>query len=169
MYNFPHEEPTADDWRTWYRFWLMNTEPGMTLTKPLGAWINPTHRLWNWRWNTDGDALLQKINDTVNVYMPSGGRRRTRSKARYTKVRTGTAEEFKGNTATVIVEREGEVLLVNSGPEMAKGIDRQEGFWNYVRLHEGEWMWENIENETQDLTWLAAGLKDETMVAVTDG
>ena len=30
-------------------------------------------------------------------------------------------------------------------------------------------MWENIENETQGLTWLAAGLRDGTVVAVTDG
>ena len=60
-------------------------------------------------------------------------------------------------------------ILVSTGPEMKEGIDRQEGFWDYIRSHGGEWMWEHIKNAHQDLAWLTTGLRDGTVVAVTDG
>ena len=47
-YKFPKESPTQEDWTTWTHFWKQHTVGNFELPTPLGKWINPTHRVWEW-------------------------------------------------------------------------------------------------------------------------
>ena len=114
------------------KFLESNTEPGMILRKTLGKWINPTHKTWDWRWDSGSDTLFHLPGQVADVYLPAAGRRRTRSEAKYIRVRTTGREDFIGNTASFMMVGDSGAILVSTRPEMKEGIDRQEGFWDYV-------------------------------------
>ena len=43
---FPREQPSDDDWNLWTNFWKSWTRDNFELPSPLGAWVFPSHRIW---------------------------------------------------------------------------------------------------------------------------
>ena len=61
------------------------------------------------------------------------------------------------------------VRYLGFGPSLESGPSQPSDFWDYLRSLGGEWMWDGVEEEGQDLQWLVDGLKGGTIIAVTDG
>lgn len=59
--DFPAERPTLGDWRNWAAIWTRYTGPGLTLHRPLGDWIHPTNRLWQWVYDRDTNVVTQMV------------------------------------------------------------------------------------------------------------
>ena len=76
---FPRKIPTRDDWNKWFNFWHNFTTTGNKLKVPLGNWINPTHRIWEWYYREDADDLQRIKGNTLFHYKPAAGLRFTRS------------------------------------------------------------------------------------------
>ena len=60
-YKFPKEAPTQEDWIIWRRFYKQHTVWNFKLSTPLGEWIYPTYRVWEWYYNEEGSSLQQRM------------------------------------------------------------------------------------------------------------
>ena len=56
-YKFLKEAPTQENWITWIQFWKQHTVRNFDISTPLGKWIHPTHRVWEWYYNKEGSML----------------------------------------------------------------------------------------------------------------
>jgi hypothetical protein len=166
-YTFPREEPTDSDWSVWKEFWYSYLTTQLVLPRPLGRWLYPTHRQWKWFFN-DGEILYRTDGGVVH-YGRREGRTRTRGEQIYVIVRFVEGEQISGLPCTVVELGSDTVLLQNSGPEMAADSSSTGTFWEYLRSWGGDWMWDGIQDEQQDISWLVEGLKSGTLICVTDG
>jgi hypothetical protein len=66
-YTFLREKSIRQDWDLWVNFWHGFTTTGGKLKTPLGGWMNPIHRIWNWYYNKERDKLYH-INGTTIKY-----------------------------------------------------------------------------------------------------
>ena len=73
IYKFPKEIPTQEDWITWRRFWKQYTVGNFELSTPLGEWIHPTHRVWEWYYDEEGSSLQQHTSSGTCFYVPAAG------------------------------------------------------------------------------------------------
>ena len=70
---------------------------------------------------------------------------------------------------SVTIETEQYILRHDTGDALAVAPSQPDDFWTFLRSWGGEWMWESVEDENQDLTWLVEALKNNTALLVTDG
>jgi hypothetical protein len=81
--NFPLEQPTKQDWDGWMNFWHSFTTTGRKLKVPLGKWTNPTHQIWMWYYNQEGDELYHVRGDTIKHFRQATKWQCTRSTTAY--------------------------------------------------------------------------------------
>ena len=168
-YDFAREEPTAADWRNWIVFWTRFTHPGLFLMDPLGKWTEPTHRKWTWYYDVEHGIVEHKNGNVVEYYHLLQGRTRTRGEQLYVRTRTEKDKSPEGVPATVSFIDANTINLLGHGPPLTTGPSQPADFWEYLRLLGGEWMWDGIVNEKQDLQWLVKAVKKNTIIGVTDG
>ena len=168
-YNFPREEPTASDWVDWTCFWTRFTHLGLYLVDPLGRWTAPTHRSWSWFYDAAEEVLQHVTEDGVDYHHKTSGRRRTRGEQCYEFLRSEAGASADGRPASISRLSSTLVRYLGFGPPLASGPSRPEDFWEYLRSWGGQWMWDGMEDEEQDLQWLVSGLVSGTIVCVTDG
>jgi hypothetical protein len=79
-YTFPREKPTRQYWDLWVNFLHgFTTTGGKLKTTPLGGWMNPTHKIWNWYYNKERDELYHLNRTTIEYCKCKLGWRRTSS------------------------------------------------------------------------------------------
>ena len=108
-------------------------------------------------------------NGGTEYYHLLRSRTRTRGEQIYVKLRTEIGHKPCGSPATVTFLDETSVRLLDYGPPLASGPSQPADFWTYLRTLGGEWMWDGIVDEQQDLQWLIEGVKSNTIIGVTDG
>ena len=65
-----------------------------------------------------------------------------------------------------------QVVKLNDGPALATAPKEITEFWKFLYSWGGTWMWEGIEEDQatkEDVTWIAKGMKINTLIWVTDG
>ena len=55
------------------------------------------------------------------------------------------------------------------GPPLATGPSKPSDFWAFLRSWGGEWMWDSITGDKDDLGWIVQGMKSDLLIWVTDG
>ena len=127
--RFGQERPTPADWAAWAEFWGRFTEQGLYLVTPLGEWVAPTHRYWEWHYLPDSDTIERAIDDGIEYYAATrGGRTRgDRKFAKESTHRDGRKPEgfpcsvVRGNT-------DNSITLHNYGPPLKGPVDKQDSF-----------------------------------------
>ncbi len=173
-YIFPREKPTRTDWAIWIDFWHGYTNTGGKLKAPLGNWINGTHRVWQWYYNAEYNNLQHVKGGRVIHFKPSRGFRLTRSTTNYQRT---WDEQYGGSTqlgcpTSVRVILSTRVSKLQEGPSLVNLQNKHTNFWDFICSWRGSWMWEDIDftqTTTQDLQWIAEGMKNNTLVWTTDG
>lgn len=176
-YKFPREVPTEADWSNWRQFWQATTDEGFTLRLPLGRWLHPTHRIWQWFRDESSGELLHLDGDQLHHYLPATGGRRLRSQKDFFLAWTeAVPNEWEPPSPTSIrpsQKDEDDVCAGRDGPALvAHGPSRPEDFWQFLEGWGGEWMWEHLcveEPAAKDLTWVIEGMQRGSLVWVTDG
>lgn len=170
-FTFGREQPTPRDWVEWTIFWAQFTDSGLALHRPLGRWVAPSHRIWQWYFDPASNQVEEVVDGVVRYYGPSAaaGTRTTRSNVIYGPLATAAGALPLGLPTTVEHRPDNTVALKECGPPLASCPSQPDEFWQYLRSWGGAWMWDNVEEETQDLRWLADALSNGTAVLVTDG
>jgi hypothetical protein len=65
-----------------------------------------------------------------------------------------------------------QVVKLFEGPALAKAPDKTIDFWEFLYSWGGKWMWKGIEagkDLSYDMSWVAEGMGNNSLVWVTDG
>ncbi len=65
-----------------------------------------------------------------------------------------------------------QVIKLSEGPALAKAVEETPDFWELLYSWGGMWMWEGMEagkDSPDDISWIADGLKNSSLIWVTDG
>ena len=168
-FTFPKEKPTVEDWKQWHSFWNAHTGSGFSLPIPLGKWLNHSHRCWEWYYDEGNDVVQRVEGSSISFYHPSSPTPRTRSSQIYIKLRTETNAVPLSLPVSVTVPSDTAICKLESGPPLCVPISCPQDFWSYLWLLGGDCMWEHIEHEDQDISWLVKATRCGSAVMVTDG
>ncbi len=154
----------------WTEFWRSYTQESWRLAVPLGQWKHPSHREWQWFYDEEAKSLQRSSGGLVEYYIPTPGRRRTRSETSFALGWTSTTAESASPTGypVSVTQQAGTVTVRPTGPLMVSGPSLPEDFWEFLDTWGGEWMWEYMDRN-EDLTWIVEGMKNNSLVWVTDG
>ena len=86
----------------------------------------------------------------------------------YVRTRTEKKGTPVGVPATVSFVDANTIKFLGHGPPFTTGPSQPTDFWAYLRSLGGEWMWDGIVDEQQDLQWLVDAVKNNTIIGVTD-
>ena len=144
--------------------------PGLKLESPLGRWIAPTHRVWEWYYSSASDTVERVVDGGVEYYLPTG-QRRTRGEQFYAKVATHLDGRLPcGLPSSVACQSDGNsVLFLNQGPALELNPSQPDSFMQFLRGWGGDWMWTNVKNEGPNLRWVVDAITNGTALWVTDG
>ena len=169
-FAFGREEPTEEDWRNWGMFWAEYTGAGLSLPRPLGRWLAPSHRIWRWFYDGANDIVEEVTAEGgVAYYHAASARSRTRQGQLYTRIRSDPAGHPSGVPVTAERVEDTTIRCREVGPSLASSPSQPDDFWAFLCSWGGDWMWEHIEDEGQDIQWMVDALKNGTAVLVTDG
>ena len=165
---FPQEEPSVRNWVAWRAFWSSQLRRDGTLERPLGVWTHPTHQAWLWHAANDG-RLLYTGGDRPIAYSRAPASRSTRQQALFQ--RDGPVGPEVRAVAPVSVSAKGDhaKLVGGQGPCLCNARPPDQDFWTFLASWGGEWMWEVVNGESDDLLWLAEALCQGTSIWTTDG
>ena len=171
-YQFAQEQPCAEDWAIWVRFWQDFTYPaGFVLVTSLGPWICSSHRPNEWyieettlslfRRTAGGGQLFQRMADIG---------RTSRSSQKYCLL--GPVPSIPDLTDYVpcnVTRLDTEnVILGASGPPRYDLPSIEHDLFSLLKSWGGEWMWESIE-VTGSLDSVVTAVKNGTAIWCTDG
>ena len=167
--SFAEERPTPADWAVWAAFWGRFTFDGMYLESPLGDWVEPTHRRWDWAYDAANDIIEHKTAEGVDYYFPIG-QQRTRSERVYSLTSSHSDGRRLGTTTCSVIRLDdNSVQFYSAGPPLANKPSKPDDFLSFLKDWGGEWMWSNVYNERGDLQWLVDAMLNGTVIWVTDG
>ena len=109
------------------------------------------------------------MGETVQMYQPAAGGRRTHNINVFAPAQLVSGESPLGPPVLVERQSDGTIARKECGPSFVICTLQPEDFWEFLRSWGGEWIWENVEDECQDLRWLADALVNGTAVLVTAG
>ena len=147
-------------------FWRDYCEDNLKFPTPLGRWVNPTHREWEWYYNNKSDTLMRKTGDSVISFV-----RKASTRGRVWTVGPET-NEVKGLPASVVLREDGDVKLKGTGSKMVEPeIPIHKTVWDLLDSWGAHWMWEHVteEDRNRDLSWVREGMLAATLVWCCDG
>jgi hypothetical protein len=153
---------------------LLPQNSGGRLTTPLGNWCNITHQVWQWYY-TKEDNDLQKIEGgKLAHFKPARGFQLTRSTITYQQVwdKQHNNQLPLGCPTSVRAISSTKVTKLQDGPSLVDASQKHNNCWEIICSWGGGWMWEDIDfaqETTQDLKWVAKGVKNNFLVWTTDG
>jgi hypothetical protein len=158
----------------WFDFWHSFTTTGDKLKIPLGNWISPTHRIWKWNYRADTDDLQWVKGNTMFHYKPPSGFRFTRARRTYHVMQEEhlSPSIIQGVPTSVTSFSAQQVIKLSEEPALAKAVEETPDFWELLYSWGGTWMWEGMEagkDSPDNISWIADGLKDSSLVWVMDG
>jgi len=167
--EFSEERPTTDDWAEWAEFWKQFTLQGLYLETPLGDWVAPTHRSWAWTYDEANDIVEHTTPEGMQYFLPMGGHR-TRAERIYVLAGSYDDERQPCGSPCSVTQLDGDSIQFHSkGPSLAVGPTQPSDFLSFLQQWGGEWMWENVHNEGQNLAWVVDAMTNGTAIWVTDG
>ena len=133
----------------------------------LGEVIQQGHKIWAWRYDLDSATLFHCKGDLVDVYEPSefpGARTRAN---RYSRTRHDQDVPPWGGPCTVEEAGLG-IYKIISYTNMPPQVSHPETFVEVLEEWGCMWMWDDMRLSGDD-GWLKEAIRDNTLVAVTDG
>ena len=165
-YTFPKELPTCSDWECWMNFWRQVTDNNGTLKSPLGKWVHPSHRQWQWFYGhghifqREGPSLRSVTLDSVHTV------HRTNDNNSLIPLEATSSLEV----VSLVSRRTG--MRVQSIIRIPPLLSSESTIWNILSSYGGEWMWGQVENDLQDthrVNILLSCLLNKSLVCVSDG
>jgi len=168
-YKFPREKPTKADWRRWGKFWTSYGTGGRRLQEELGKWKNLTHRKWRWFYNKKTKELHKVEGNKVHHYVERRGRTRRSVEYDLSWTEDYAGQQLGSPSSVTATFSEATVTKLNEGPELATSLNQPADFWEFLYSWGGEWMWEGLDGDKTEMTWLTEGMKQGSLIWVTDG
>ncbi len=159
------EHPTESDFQLW-RDALQELCPSQDNQTLLGPFVAPTHKIWYWRWDEGSGSLCRSSKDekTEEVF---------RSEKKPNRFYFSGTQPFTGQGIICTVEPthtgqgNGGWRLISLAKE-ATPTTTPKTFMDTLYSWGNTWLWYNI-SMAGGHDWLHEAIKDESLLAVTDG
>ena len=139
----------------------------MAIKRRLGKFKDKSFKIWDYRYDEDKMQILHLKGNVMDVYTKSlVPRYSTRSNC-FTRSRIDVPSESRGKICT-IKRVAVAVISVISYSDIAPDKEDPQSFWEVVKSWGQTWLWDNM-RISGDIDWLAEAIKDNSLVAVTDG
>ena len=164
--RWPTEHPTASDFQMW-RDAILALCPSRNAGMKPGAFIAPTHRIWEWRWDKDSGCLCRTSADGESEDVFLAGRKPNRFF--YSETRLSTRG---GNICSVEPTHAGQVQgggwRLTSVAQSVAPDPTPRTFMDVLLSWGNTWLWENI-TLVGGHDWINKAILDGSLLAVTDG
>ena len=168
---FPQEVPLHKDWQLWVEFWTGWFWHDQTQPQPLGRWVNHSHQQWPWFYNTGRDSLLEACQGRWTKYVCENNDRCTRGgTAAFWAFRSWISPPCLDKSHPASIDTANCCLLLSIGSSLwIPPPVTKPSFWDFVRSHGVDWMWQYIEGDVVDMDRFNTALIDGMVMMVTDG
>ncbi len=139
------------------------------LNIPLGEWIHPSHRTWQWFYCEYSNTLFHSNGDSITTFVCSTARARVQSRQEYHRGEDIDILPTHCVPAHILPSPVGTILRQNTGPPLATITVEEKTFWEYLRLLGGDCMWENIHKGDINMEWIKEAITEGSFLGVTDG
>ncbi len=119
LYKFPNCQPSQADWKLWFEFWTAMTGNAGLLYIPLGEWMHPSHRTWQWFYYKYSDTLFHSNGDSITTFVCSTARARVRSHQEYHQGEDIDTLPTHCIPTHILPSPVGAILRRNTGPALA--------------------------------------------------
>ena len=122
-----------------------------SLSTPLGKWVEPSHRKWEWYYDSKNDTLLRQTEDVARCFV-----RKESSRGRIW-TEGPEVNEVEGLPASVRLMDNGDVKMSCTGSKMVESdMVVYETVWDILESWGASWMWEHVnkEDRNRDLSWV---------------
>lgn len=163
---FPKEFPNERDSQLWINFWQTLALNNFTLSAPLGPWINPSHRTWEWYYNEEENIIsCLKADSLYHHYSPS-----LMNPDKYSINGSSSLQQI-GIPVLVKLDRKDQAILRSKTNLIQPSSQKLISFWDILGEWKGEWMWEFLDKDRrkEDYTWIEEGMKKGTLIWCADG
>jgi hypothetical protein len=139
----------------------------------IGQYLRQGHKIWAWRYDLETTQLFHTKDNRVDLYEPEllGEGARTRAN-RYICTAEGTGSAPRGGPCTIREAGEGIVAII-SFTDTPPQIVPPSTFRQVLREWGHTWMWDSLklseDGDSEEGTWMKEAIKDNSLVAVTDG
>jgi hypothetical protein len=167
---FPKETPSRRDFRLWKEAIPQIRALGGRLH--IGLHLRQGHKIWLWKYDIETLQLFHIKGDTADLYEPALGEGARSRANHYVCTEEGTSVAPRGGPCTIASAGEGILKIIsftNNPPPAVEPSTFQEVLqeWGYT------WMWEGLklfrEGEEDPGVWLSNAIRNNSLVAVTDG
>jgi hypothetical protein len=142
----------------------------MAIKRRLGKFKYKSFKIWDYRYDEEKMQILHLKGNVMDVYTKSlVPRYSTRSNCftSFTRSRIDVPIESRGKICT-IEQVAVAVINVISYSDSAPDKEDPQSFWEVVKSWGQTWLWDNM-RISGDIDWLAEAIRDNSLVAVTDG
>jgi hypothetical protein len=168
---FPKEILSDSNFRLWNVALLQIRALGGRLH--IGGHLRQGHKVWPWKYDIESLQLFHIKEDGVDLYEPALGEgARTRAKCYVcTEERTGVVP--RGGPCTIGKAAGEGIFKIISFTDNPPPTEPPLTFRQVLSKWGHIWMWESLnlsgDGEDKDSAWLMEAIKENTLVAVTDG
>ena len=166
--RFPTEKPPARDFKLW-RQALTTVAPQGRMIDSVRGFVAEGHKRWEWRYRAEDDMLLRVTPERVIPHPHTLLPRHTNTPNRYTE-NIGNSNIDVTNLGNVATVREvaKDVWSIQSHAPQAAMPPSPTDFREVLLDWEHTWLWQDF-RLVGDPNWIAEAIKDNSLVAVTDG
>ena len=157
---FPIENPPRKHIHLW-------KQAVLAIRRRVGKFNLKSFKIWEYRYDEERNQILHLKGNVMDVYTPSLVPRYSNRPNCFTRSRIDIPLESRGKICTikqVAIAVIGVLSSIDSAPEK----ETPESFWDVVRNWGQTWLWDNLVI-AGDIEWIADAIRENTLVAVTDG
>jgi len=160
--RWPIEQPTESDMNLW-RNAMHAICPSRCIGRGVGRFIQKTHRIWRWRWNSD-ELTLHRTNEdgaSEDVYV---------ARKKPNQFHFSHRQKWRQHNSVCSVQPtiDGEHWRLASTTLMSTDTKQPSTFLEVLESWGNTWLWEHV-TVTGGTEWIHLSIHDGSLVAVTDG
>ena len=167
--RFPKEQPTDTDFEIWNHTIRRLTSPTLTLSPPLGRFLQTCPEYYTWQTNTAQAYVVRHNKDkSYDVYYPTNQHNHTRRR-NYFEYHHTTAHKPPCNlTASVIPHNNHKVTLHSTCSLKSRTQNTTKSFLTKLRKGFQRQIWRNSTFD-EDGEWITRAIEQGTLLIVHDG
>jgi hypothetical protein len=157
---FPIEEPPRNHLALW-------SNAVRSVRRRLRRFVFKSFKVWEYRYNEEDRLIYHYKGNRMDIYSQALDPQYANRPNCFSTSSTNMQATEMGDICT-IKRVTPTIIGVRSSSKPAPPADDPESFWDVIKQWGQTWLWDDI-TISGDLDWLAEAIRDNSLVAVTDG
>jgi hypothetical protein len=160
------EQPTRGQFKLWEKV-LLSIAPQGCYGRRIGRLLTKGHKIWEWQIDEESWQLFHIKGQTMDIYMPSTIPSYANRPNCWTRSEHDRPLEEQGTIC--LVRNVSPIVLAVTSSSAGPPIQQlHKNLWDIIKGWGNTWIWENL-TIRGEVSWLEDLIKDNSLLAVTDG